>query len=192
MLDPWVDPLPSPGPSPHTNPSSVPGEQSSETPRLLVINSEGFTLWDEHFNRLAGVIKAWNDAARSDGSSSSQSHEAGAPKSSQETEKEKVSGSRATLLTLVRSQHVSFSDFGVLVPFGRYARDGRLYLSMTADLALAFLDDNEGRGDDKLGEVLGRMRQVEGKVEEFNTHKPDSETEWKKRIVGEVGDVVVH
>ncbi|KAI0700785.1 platelet-activating factor acetylhydrolase [Cytidiella melzeri] len=180
-FDPWIDPLPSPGPAPHA--PSVPGEQSSEPPKLLVINSEGFTLWEVHFNRLTEIVEAWNNAGR-------QSEQAG-PEQEQESgkiNKKRFSGPRASLLTLVRAQHTSFSDFGVLVPFGRYARDGRRFLSLTCDLAVAFLQEKEGRFE----EVLGRQRQVEGRVEEINVDKPDSETLWKKRIVGEVGDIVVH
>ena len=30
-----------------------------DLPRMLVINSEIFTLWEEHFSRLQEVVKAW-------------------------------------------------------------------------------------------------------------------------------------
>jgi platelet-activating factor acetylhydrolase len=181
-LDPWIDPLPSPGPAPYTPESSMPSEESSQVPELMVINSEGFTLWDEHYNRLAGVVRSWNDISHS----GPQAAEPSSP-AVEESSQGKVSGLRATLMTLVRAQHISFSDFGVLLPFGRYAREGRRFLSVTEELILAFLG-----GRHQFEEVLGKQKQVEGKVEEFNTHKPDSATEWKKRIVGEVGDIVVH
>ncbi|PFH51356.1 hypothetical protein AMATHDRAFT_175231 [Amanita thiersii Skay4041] len=85
ILDPWLDPLPTPGPIPLTkaNPatnldevnSSVessigatvveeePGwvlfKRNPNLPRMLVLNSETFTLWTEHFARLQEVVKAW-------------------------------------------------------------------------------------------------------------------------------------
>ncbi|KAI0346777.1 hypothetical protein BDW22DRAFT_1351049 [Trametopsis cervina] len=186
-LDPWMDPLPSPVPAPLAAASSVPGERSAETPRLLVINSEGFTLWDDHFKRLEDVVRSWNEAPREDN---------GEARPGGTEEKSNASGERATLVTIVRSQHISFSDFGVLVPFGRLAREGKKYLDVTCELAVAFLQGRQsgGGGDPNaaLEEVLARQTKVAGEVEPINVHKPDSETEWKKRIVGEVGDIVVH
>jgi len=80
ILDPWLEPLPSPGPVPLGNSSIVPageaarseeaavvsshknGIASSEVtlhPRMLVINSETFTLWKDHFARLQEVVAGW-------------------------------------------------------------------------------------------------------------------------------------
>jgi len=42
-LDPWLDPLPAPFASTH---------DPAPLPPILVINSPGFTIWDEHFARL--------------------------------------------------------------------------------------------------------------------------------------------
>ncbi|KAI0089141.1 platelet-activating factor acetylhydrolase, isoform II-domain-containing protein [Irpex rosettiformis] len=215
VLDPWMDPLTSPGPIPYMpEVSSVPGEKGSETPRLLVINSEGFTLWDEHFDRLKEVVKGWNK-----GPSQSQSLEPPQPETTgsngfgnahiNQTDDDEdtkpsshppISGPYATLITLLRAQHTSFSDFGVLVPFGRLAREGKLFLSTTGDLLSAFLHeekdaesmDGSGVENERFVEELGKLTQVDLQMEDINLHKPDSETEWKKRIVGEVGDVVLH
>lgn len=49
-LDPWVDPLPMPAPP------TAAKEDKPDVP-LLVINSEGFTLWKTHFRRVLGVVK---------------------------------------------------------------------------------------------------------------------------------------
>ncbi len=49
VLDPWLEPLPTPAPSKDK-------KDRPEVP-LLVINSEGFTLWETHFKRLVGVVK---------------------------------------------------------------------------------------------------------------------------------------
>ncbi|KAJ7068452.1 platelet-activating factor acetylhydrolase, isoform II-domain-containing protein [Mycena amicta] len=54
VLDPWLEPLPSPGPIPTHAPSSL---------RLLVINSQFFTLWKDHFTRVLEVVKTWDTDA---------------------------------------------------------------------------------------------------------------------------------
>lgn len=218
-----MDPLPSPGPKPYihsdevpedgaqddaqSDVKSVPGEQSSKVPRLLVVNSEGFTLWDDHFGKLKAVVQAWNNASQESPSSSSSAQPAhltpkpGSAKQDQDTnviddsktsDPEIVSGPYATLITLLRAQHTSFSDFGVLVPFGRLAREGKLFLGMTGDLISSFLQEPTGAESTEFRNELEKLKKVELKTEDINLHKPDSETEWKKRIVGEVGDVIVH
>jgi platelet-activating factor acetylhydrolase len=78
-LDPWLEPLPSPGPAPYTESSTAtsakPFSSNSQdtvvdrqqlrnsrpirTPRMLVIDSEGFTLWQDHFVRLKNVVETW-------------------------------------------------------------------------------------------------------------------------------------
>ena len=191
---------------------------------MLVINSEGFTLWDEHFDRLKDVVKGWNgvtsppppvpsqpaqptpdDANITRVSSNGTAHgyrDSTGEESSQVPLEEPVSGPFATLITLLRAQHTSFSDFGVLVPFGRLAREGRLFLTTTGDLLSAFLSEDSDASssssdrreveNERFIEELGKLSKVDLRTEDINLHKPDSETEWKKRIVGEVGDVVLH
>ncbi|KAF8631576.1 hypothetical protein AX15_002327 [Amanita polypyramis BW_CC] len=87
VLDPWLEPLPTPGLIPHLRPNSN-GDatssssssledtvidndplskavaQESKLPRILVINSETFTLWEEHFSRLQKLIKAWEPESK--------------------------------------------------------------------------------------------------------------------------------
>jgi platelet-activating factor acetylhydrolase len=71
-LDPWLGPLPEPGPIPYDHfrrcsNSSVSSHEMNaldhrrglSQPELLVINSEGFTFWNEHFVRLKSVMKEW-------------------------------------------------------------------------------------------------------------------------------------
>lgn len=83
ILDPWLEPLPSPGPVPlGSSPSScitvgeevVKSEEAtvisshendlatpevSTHPRMLVMNSETFTLWKDHYARLQEVVAGW-------------------------------------------------------------------------------------------------------------------------------------
>ncbi|KAI0249989.1 platelet-activating factor acetylhydrolase [Lactifluus subvellereus] len=54
VLDPWLEPIPSPGPEPFTGRHSP-----SKHRKLMVINSEGFTLWEDHFKRVEQVVPAW-------------------------------------------------------------------------------------------------------------------------------------
>ncbi|KAJ3739549.1 platelet-activating factor acetylhydrolase, isoform II-domain-containing protein [Lentinula detonsa] len=83
ILDPWLEPLPSPGPTPVAavgvvdNSAAVVSDRLNgnalndmadntghNSPRLLVINSEAFTLWTSHFERLAEVVKNWGTDTR--------------------------------------------------------------------------------------------------------------------------------
>lgn len=53
LLDPWLEPLPLPGnlPIAHDN-----------RPPLLVMNSEGFTLWKDHFTMLEELVSDWRQS----------------------------------------------------------------------------------------------------------------------------------
>ena len=55
ILDPWLEPLPSPGPVPHQR------FKEEHLPSILIINSEKFTLWKDHFERLIEVGKSWTE-----------------------------------------------------------------------------------------------------------------------------------
>ena len=57
VLDPWLEPLPSPGPKPFTGHHSP-----SKHPKLMVINSEGFTLWEDHFKRVEQMVPTWPES----------------------------------------------------------------------------------------------------------------------------------
>lgn len=162
-LDPWLEPLPGPGPAPYHVEASLGGPTPRAPPQLLVLNSEYFTLWRDHFARLQDVLRAWDRASREH-----------APA---ETRGEPY----ARLVTLVRAKHVSFSDFGVVVPFGGYARDGRRFLDVICELADAFL----GAGFE---EALGRQSRVEFEVETVEGKKGQTQ----RQLVGGVGDIVVH
>ncbi|KAG5648914.1 hypothetical protein DXG03_000263 [Asterophora parasitica] len=83
VLDPWLEPLATPGPAPLAqtlaslshNASSLSNSTGSTSsaqrtlggsevkdhslPAMLVINSETFTLWKDHYTRLEDVISAW-------------------------------------------------------------------------------------------------------------------------------------
>ncbi|KIK67971.1 hypothetical protein GYMLUDRAFT_154871 [Collybiopsis luxurians FD-317 M1] len=81
ILDPWLEPLPSPGPTPFSrigiaddNATLVDARLNgtsehdvigpANVPRLLVMNSEAFSLWRTHFERLQGVVKGWGSDAK--------------------------------------------------------------------------------------------------------------------------------
>lgn len=79
LLDPWLDPLP---------PVDDPRLADTSLPPALFVNSEGFTLWTGHFDRLAAIARQWGG---------------GSTPSCWGT-------------TVLRSEHQSFSDFPLLLP----------------------------------------------------------------------------
>ncbi|EIN10831.1 hypothetical protein PUNSTDRAFT_112632 [Punctularia strigosozonata HHB-11173 SS5] len=160
IQDPWLEPIPDPGPVPYQPRLG----SSIATPKLLVLQSEGFTLWRTHFERLRKTVKHWK-------------------------------GGR--VLTLVRAQHISFSDFPLLIP-DRFNDTPALPLAQLIDrLVLAFLDgkmdmDNgEEQPNLHLGDEMQdiRTRPMEVVKSESRTHDSYG---WKDKLVGEPGDVVVH
>ena len=165
-LDPWLEPLPTPGPTPFHIASSL-KDQPVDPPKLLVINSESFTLWKSHFARLQALVRTWNTAAE---------------EQTETRDGDSEKGPFAYLITLVRAKHVSFSDFGVVVPFGSMHREGRKFLDVICDMTDAFL--NQGFED-----VLHKQQQVDGKVEVVDGGKKGHTEE---RFVGNVGDIIVH
>ncbi len=68
IFDPWLDPMPLPSVEPlgedHNSLEGVYFEDAMKRkvslPRLLVINSEKFTLWKEHFDRLENIVRSWS------------------------------------------------------------------------------------------------------------------------------------
>lgn len=86
ILDPWLEPLPTPGPTPIlqippppssntltplarsiqsssdttiSNEDQESGKRDDRLPRMLVLNSEVFTLWKDHYARLQEIVRAW-------------------------------------------------------------------------------------------------------------------------------------
>ncbi|KAJ7044522.1 platelet-activating factor acetylhydrolase, isoform II-domain-containing protein [Mycena alexandri] len=155
MYDPWLEPLPTPTTSfsePSTTAAGTPPESvlkpDSRSPeQMLVINSQVFSLWKDHFTRLVDVVNAWEP-------------------------------NRRRLLTLVGSQHHSFSDFPVL-PLIRTKSASKL-MDLAATLSLAFLDDT-------LDAALERVptKPMEEKI--IGTRKDGRP---KRTLVGEVGDIM--
>ncbi|KAK7695749.1 hypothetical protein QCA50_000386 [Cerrena zonata] len=154
VLDPWMEPLPTPGPSPWKVEASL--QSSPHSPKLFVINSEGFTLWDDHFDRLKGVVQIWRQHL--------------------------LNPDDAGLVTIIRCKHISFSDFGVLIPFGRRAKEGKKLADIIFDLSDPFLDD-------RLGDTFKYHQLREDKTEEI---KPKGAMDWSRRFVGELGDLIKH
>lgn len=143
ILDPWLEPIPSPGPCP------PPQGSGDALPQLLVINSEKFSLWKDHFARLIGVVQAW------------------------EPEKRRV-------LTILRSQHESFSDFPLLPLVSR--RPARIVMDRIVELSEAFIDGNLDTFVDETATRKMEIRIV-GK-------KPDGSPQ--RQLVGEVGELIAH
>lgn len=143
ILDPWLEPIPSPGPCP---PPQGPGDA---LPQLLVINSEKFSLWKDHFARLIGVVQAW------------------------EPQKRRV-------LTILRSQHESFSDFPLLPVVSR--RSARIVMDRIVELSEAFIDGNVDTFVDQAATRKMEIRIV--------GEKPDGSPQ--RQLVGEVGELIAH
>ncbi|KDQ64315.1 hypothetical protein JAAARDRAFT_27943 [Jaapia argillacea MUCL 33604] len=187
-LDPWLEPLPSPGPEPYVHTESASDslvgveknaqcdqvkdeEKGFPPPKMLVLNSEGFSLWRVHFSRLEEVVKGWD---------------------------------RGRVITILRSTHVSFSDFPLLIPSffpSSSSSTATLLSKIIGNLSVAFLEDrlyrDSGHGDDEKsgeivdGEGLG-VRERELVIEDVEWREGVAGRKWKRRMVGEVGDVVLH
>ena len=196
MLDPWLEPLPSPGPAPR-----VDATRDARAPRVLIINSEEFTLWRDHFARLQSVVREWRQpgpgpGSRSDeGRSHNMDSDARSSRSSDRHRREQSVGGgegegegedRAPkLITLIRAKHVSFSDFSVIWPIGHLAPSGRILLRIVGDLALAFFGD-------ALGAALERLPKREMEEERRSSVKSTPPGRRKRRLRGKVGEVIVH
>ncbi|PPQ77702.1 hypothetical protein CVT25_011137 [Psilocybe cyanescens] len=173
ILDPWLEPLPSPGPVPLPNhapqtdsiksgeetirfslePASVISDTNSITdsrkshPSMLVINSETFTLWKDHYTRLQEVLAGWEPQ-----------------------------GGR--IMTIVGSEHVSFSDFPMLPIFRK--KKARPILDTITQLSLSFLDDT-------LEDTLRTIPNIPMEVKIIGVKKDGKP---KRKLLGKPGDVI--
>ncbi|KAG9045820.1 hypothetical protein FS837_005610 [Tulasnella sp. UAMH 9824] len=116
-----------------------------ERPTACVIASEAFTIWDVNFDRLQEIVKAWKDNEKT----------------------------AAYLMTILRSGHSDFSDFGILVP---WAKRGAGVIKGTHETVMKFL---QGSLDADLKD--------KGKVMEIEQVKKN-----KRQIKGEPGELFVH
>jgi len=124
-------------------PLPEPTEQDNR-PALCVICSEAFTVWDEHFQHLRDIVKGWKADGRA----------------------------TAHLMTILRSKHVEFSDFGILIPPARRAHQ---VLRGTHDTTMRFI----------CGSLNADLRD-KGRVMEIEKRKN------KRQIRGEPGEMFVH
>ncbi|CAE6405244.1 unnamed protein product [Rhizoctonia solani] len=145
LLDPWMDPLPLPGTLPITY---------EARPPLLIMNSEGFTLWKEHFAVLQEVVSDWRNSGGEE---------------------------CASLVTLVRSQHHYYSDFGAFMPFGKTRALGLLVLDTAHKLTMAYVNGS-------------LVSQLKGKrpMEVEPLPGKDKYGEGKRQIVGQPGEIIIH
>ena len=134
---------------------------------MLVINSEEFTVWSEHYERLREVVANW----------------------------EPQGGRILTLGVafpvcliminslcrpfIVGSRHTSFSDFNILPVIGQ--KHERAIIDRIGALALAFLDD-------KLDDGIAAVPTTELKEEIVGVKKNGKP---KRKLLGNVGDVII-
>ncbi|KAF8709314.1 Platelet-activating factor acetylhydrolase, isoform II, partial [Rhizoctonia solani] len=145
LLDPWMDPLPLPG--------TLPVAYETRPP-LLIMNSEGFTLWKEHFEVLQQVVSDWRKSGGDE---------------------------CASLVTIVRSQHHYYSDFGAFMPFGKARELGLLVLDIAHKLTMAY--NNGSLASELKGKRSMEIKPIPGK---------DKYGESKREIVGQPGEVIIH
>ncbi|KAH9931764.1 platelet-activating factor acetylhydrolase, isoform II-domain-containing protein [Amylocystis lapponica] len=153
-------------PSPELPPESTGSAPTPHFAALPVRRAVEFTMWTDHFARLQDVVRLWrHDVAVTPGAAADADGEGGA----------------GALLTLVRAKHVSFSDFGALP--GHSPKTGRRLLDAVGALTLAFCG---GHVEDGLRDAQLQRRKMQ--LELVGRHR--STGPW--RLVGEVGDVIVH
>ncbi|KAG8745764.1 hypothetical protein FRC10_007025 [Ceratobasidium sp. 414] len=136
LLDPWLDPLPLPG----TLPVAY-----GDRPPLLIMNSEGFTLWKEHFEMLEQLIADWR--------------------------RQKDECATLTFTTpaiSVRSKHHFYSDFALFVPFGETRRLGMSVLDSAHRLTTAYFNGTlanelKGKRGMEVEPIPGKDKYGEGK-----------------------------
>ncbi|BGP21513.1 1-alkyl-2-acetylglycerophosphocholine esterase [Rhodotorula toruloides] len=185
-LDPWADPIP-PAPSP-SSPSFSPLSASVSTNTtgsnpapttspsngnggkvpldinvpLLVINSEAFTLWRQHYSLVRDIVKAVEG------------------------------GAERWLMTLIGSIHISFSDLPLLLPSYLNPRAGsripaRLATSRVVEACGEFLS-----GQATSGEILGqRVKDGDENGARDGEGGKDAEGN-KRVMKGEVGSMRMH
>ncbi|THV08375.1 hypothetical protein K435DRAFT_847243 [Dendrothele bispora CBS 962.96] len=203
ILDPWMDPFPSPGPVPitisqkdddtqstinnkissgDTNGNGIIHDGTNEIPRMLVINSEGFTLWTDHFARLEFAVKAFGAKLITLGKSFK-------------------SLRIAAFLPhyfhcSVRCSHPSFSDFPLL-PFIKTKSSVEL-MEMIAELSIKFLD-NQLDTDSNIKSTLEQCTKDSDTTIRILDNIPDKIVigKWgdgsnKHKMVGNLGDVIIH
>ncbi|PWN18191.1 hypothetical protein BCV69DRAFT_285172 [Microstroma glucosiphilum] len=157
LLDPWLEPLPI---ALDNTPAS-----NTRTP-FLTINSQGFTVWKPHFDRLKRLIAS------------------STPTSAAKQDADRPS---STLLTLTGCKHTDFSDFPFLIP--------RLFASSVEPLrCLRIFSELSRRAiDDETiwdGQSVGTVKLSEG--EDVNIRwETDSEAGGSKEM-GEPGVLVQH
>lgn len=113
LLDPWIEPLADPVSSTHQ-------QQEHATGPIYVVNSQGFTLWSSHFQRLRKVCehfyrRAGQKSALGPNGSAQNGHV-----HSNGSDQGKTSGSAGAqnvwLTTLTGTSHTDFSDFPFVLP----------------------------------------------------------------------------
>ena len=161
ILDPWLEPIPSPGPCP------PPHGQEDALPQLLIINSEKFSLWKDHFARLIGVVQAWEPEKRR-------------VLTICEFSLHSLAIMQEFICAAVRSQHTSFSDFAHLPLFAR--RDSHILMNRIVELSEVFID----------GDVDAFMSEHATRKMEIRVVGKKSDGSPQRQIIGDVGDIIAH
>ncbi|KAF8195710.1 platelet-activating factor acetylhydrolase, isoform II-domain-containing protein [Mycena galopus ATCC 62051] len=159
LYDPWLEPLPSPGPAPTSRTSSVSEPSSSESAPLKPTDCPP----EQMLVINSQVFSLWTMHFT---------------RLTEVVKAWEPQGRR--LLTLIGSQHASFSDFPVL-PVVR-TKPAEKLIDVIATLTVAFLD----------GTLDAALERVPTKKYEEKIIGKRKDGRPKRTIVGDVGDVVVH
>ncbi|KAJ7904684.1 platelet-activating factor acetylhydrolase, isoform II-domain-containing protein [Mycena olivaceomarginata] len=165
LYDPWLEPLPSPGPTPTTSNTSSFSERSSSETEIapLSVLKPNDRRPEQMLVINSQVFSLWTVHFT---------------RLAEVVKAWEPQGRR--LLTLIGSQHTSFSDFPVL-PLVRTKSAAKL-IDVTATLSLAFLD----------GTLDTALERVPIKKYEEKIIGKRKDGRPKRTIVGNVGDIVVH
>jgi platelet-activating factor acetylhydrolase len=165
IFDPWLDPIPSPGPNFYTK------YQQENRPPLLVLNSETFTVWEEHFERLQNAVANWS------------------PQSKFLTFGRSASLHSCVItdpVLIVRCGHAHFSDFFVLPVI--CSAKARRWMDWISDLSVAFLDG------ENIEETLEAKKIPVTRNMQVHTHKKKKNI-WGtqlKELIAKDGEVLIH
>lgn len=137
--------------------------------RMLVINSETFTLWKDHYARLKEIVKGWEPEGKNIltlGESDLSLVPMFMP-------------SLTSFYLAVGSKHTSFSDFPILPVFS--SGTSRRIFDTIAWVSVAFLDK-------RLDDELKQTKTTKMEIEVIGVKKDGKP---KRKLIGEPGAVII-